>query len=71
MATVLYDDDKERAAHAGAIREIAQHTGLPEPQVMQFYEQELARWKQSARVRDFLPVLLWRSVRENLRHAPH
>ena len=70
MATVLYDNEKECAAHAGAIREIAQQTGLPEPQVAQFYEQELARWKQTARVRDFLPVLLWRSVRAALRHAP-
>jgi hypothetical protein len=71
METVLYDDEKERAAHAGMIREIAQQSGLPEQKVAQFYEEELARLKQHARVKDFLPVLLQRMVRENLRHASH
>jgi HD superfamily phosphohydrolase YqeK len=71
MANVLYDDDKERAAHAGVIHEIAQQSGLPEQEVGQFYEQELARLKQKARVKEFLPVLLRRSVWENLRQAPH
>ena len=68
-ATILYDNDKERAAHAGVIHDIAQRLGLPEREVGQIYEQELARVKQRARIKDFLPVLLGRAVRENLRHA--
>ncbi len=63
----LYDDDKERTLHKGAIHDLSRESGLPEWEIGKMYEQELDKLKQTARVKDFLPVLTRRLVKETLR----
>ena len=63
----LYDNDKERILHAGAIHDLSRESGLPEWEIGKMYEQELDKLKRSARVKDYLPVLTRRLVKETLR----
>lgn len=64
----LYDNDKERALHSGAIHDLSRESGLPEWEIGRMYEQELDKLKRTARVKDYLPVLTRRLVKETLRH---
>ncbi|HYA38451.1 MAG TPA: DUF3562 domain-containing protein [Candidatus Methylomirabilis sp.] len=64
----LYDNDKERALHSGAIHDLSRESGLPEWEIGRMYEQQLDKLKQTARVKDYLPVLTRRLVKETLRH---
>jgi len=64
----LYDDDKERAVHSGAIHELSRESGLPEWEIGRIYEQELDKLKRAARVKDYLGVLTRRLVKETLQH---
>ena len=64
----LYDDDKERTIHSGAIHELSRESGLPEWEIGRIYELELDKLKRAARVKDYLAVLTRRLVKETLRH---
>jgi hypothetical protein len=66
----IYQNEKERKQHLGAIHELARMCGRPESEVQQVYEFELSKLMQSARLKDFVPVLAHRMALENLRHAP-
>ena len=66
--SIPYEDEKERALHLGAIHDLAQASGLPEGEVGKIYQREFEKLKKSARVKDFLPVLTHRLVKNNLRH---
>lgn len=70
METAVYEDDKERRQHLGAIHEIARMSGRPESEVGKVYEVELSKLKRTARVKIFLPVLACRMVMQNLRRLP-
>ncbi len=70
MNPMLYGNDKERAIHSDAIHTLARESGLPEVQVARIYEQALEKLKGSARVKEFLPLLTRRMVKENLRNHP-
>jgi hypothetical protein len=65
---VIYQNEKERMQHLGAIHEIARMSGRPEDEVVRVYELELSRLMQVARLKDYLPLLARRAVLENLRH---
>lgn len=64
----IYNDDKERALHSGAIHDLSRESGLPEWEIGRIYEQELDKLRRTARVKDYLPVLIRRLVKENLRN---
>lgn len=64
----IYNDDKERALHSGAIQDLSRESGLPEWEIGRIYEQELDKLRRTARVKDYLPVLTRRRVKENLRN---
>lgn len=70
MGMAIYQNEKERKQHLGAIHEIARMCGRPEVEVEKIYELELSRLMQVARLKDFVPVLARRVVMENLRHSP-
>lgn len=70
MGMVIYENEKERKQHLGAIHEIAHMCGRPESEVEKVYEIELSKLMQAARFKDFVPVLARRLVLENLRHLP-
>jgi hypothetical protein len=64
----IYDDDKERTLHSSAIHDLSRESGLPEWEIGRIYEQELDKLRRTARVKDYLPVLTHRRVKENLRN---
>lgn len=63
----IYDNDKERTLHSGMIHDLSRESGLPEWEIGRIYEQELDKLMKTARVKDFLPVLIRRLVKDNLR----
>lgn len=67
MFETLLKDPKERAAHAGTVHALAEECGLPDERVEAVYRTELLRLMETARIRDFLPVLTGRVVKGRLR----
>jgi hypothetical protein len=49
------------------IRAIAADTNTPVETVLRMYEETWAEYNDGARIKDYLPVLVIRRVRENLR----
>jgi hypothetical protein len=72
MDPALYDDDRDRLRHEASIDRLARDEGLPRNEVQALYERELAHLKASARVKDFLAILISRRVRNAIvqREAP-
>jgi hypothetical protein len=67
MLNRIYDDEAEQTLHRHAIEILLRELGLPPEEVEYLYELELQRLKEHARVKDFLAVLVCRSVRDILR----
>lgn len=66
MAAVLPKENREQAKQA-AIEHLASELGIPQPEVGRVYEQELDKLGAHAKVKDFLPLLVERRVKESLR----
>lgn len=64
----LYKDKRDLTLHRSVIHDLARESGLPEPVVTEIYEQNLSYLKKTARVKDYLPILTRRMVKENLRY---
>jgi hypothetical protein len=67
VALMSYGTDAERRQHSSAIHMLSVNSGLPEDSVQQLYESELKTLTEHARIRDFLPVLVVRRIREKIR----
>ncbi len=52
-----------------AMRDIAEHVGIAPEIVRALHAQELQRLAQQARIRDFIPLLAMKHVREFFLHA--
>lgn len=63
----LQRDAAERKKHLDTIEILAEQSGAPRTEVGRLYEAELKRIDSTTRVRDFLPVLIARKVKEDLR----
>lgn len=63
----LYDNESEELLHSHAISILQRELGLPSEEIMRLYEHELERLKEHARIKDFLVVLVCRTVRDILR----
>ncbi|MHB8453763.1 MAG: DUF3562 domain-containing protein [Acidiferrobacterales bacterium] len=63
----LYRDDRERVLHQHVIHAIATEIGLPDGTVGPLYETELEKLKASARIMEYLPLLIRRKVTETLK----
>lgn len=50
------------------VKSIASDTHVPEEMVLRMYEETWAEYSVGARIVDYLPVLVARRVRDNLRH---
>jgi len=59
-------DDKEDEQHARAIQRLAQELHMPAEEIQLSYMETLAAFKKDAKIRAFLPVLVSRSVKEQL-----
>jgi isopentenyldiphosphate isomerase len=53
--------------NAAAVQKLAQELGLPAEVVQRTYEEVLEQMKKEATIRTFLPILVSRHVREQLR----
>lgn len=62
--------EAERKKHLGTIDRLTEQSGLSKTEIGKLYEAELER-AMSARVRDFLPILIGRKVKQDLqgRHS--
>ena len=60
-------DEAERKRHLATIERLTEQCGVPRTEVGRRYEAELERILASTRVRDFLPILIARKVRQDLR----
>ncbi|MHB8742449.1 MAG: DUF3562 domain-containing protein [Sulfuricaulis sp.] len=68
MKQPLYDESEvESSRHRDTIDHLAKESGLPASEIFRIYEAELQRLKTDAKVKDFLPVLLIRIVRDTIR----
>ena len=59
----LYDNDKERKQHMGAMKSISENTGLTIDDVSLLYEVVLDKTRKGAKVKDYLPILVPRKVK--------
>lgn len=50
------------------VKSIASETHVPVDMVLRMYEETWAEYSEGARILDYLPVLVGRRVRDNLRH---
>lgn len=57
--------EAERKKHLGTIDLLTQQSGMPKTEIGKRYEAELER-TSAARVRDFLPILIGRKVKQEL-----
>lgn len=60
-------DEAERKRHLATIERLTEQCGVPRIEVGRRYQAELERVLGSTRVRDFLPILIARRVRQDLR----
>ena len=58
----LYDNEKEKRLNTHAIEMLSARLGAPLEEVERIYSIVLYRFKRSARVKDFLPILVTRKV---------
>ncbi len=65
----LYESDVEAALHEAAIDALAGEMHRPAAEIKAYYERELQRLTDGARVRDFLSVCATRHIRQALRTA--
>lgn len=65
-------DEVERRKHLVSIEKLAQQSGVSQTVVGKLYAEELDRVLDSTKIRDFLPILIERKVKQdlnkNLRH---
>ena len=59
----LYDNENEMKMHTGAIRLISLKMDIPYEKVCRLYEIVLRRYKEQARIKDFLVLLAGRRVK--------
>jgi Protein of unknown function (DUF3562) len=63
-------NEAERKRHLATIERLTEQCGVPRIEVGRRYQAELERVLGSTRIRDFLPILIARRVKQDLRsHA--
>lgn len=60
-------NEAERKRHLATIERLTEQCGIPRIEVGRRYEAELEKMLGSTRIRDFLPILIARKVRQDLR----
>ena len=60
-------DSRDQAKHLAAIHHLSVELGRSETEVGRLYEEEFMKLDAHAKVKDFLPVLVERQVKESLK----
>jgi len=66
----LYEDEDEWTRHSSAMEDLARDLKVSVEEITQTYELALKELKKTARIKDFLPLLTIRVVRESIKKAP-
>ncbi|HHT9145623.1 MAG: DUF3562 domain-containing protein [Candidatus Brocadiaceae bacterium] len=67
-STLLYKNEAEEKLHRNSIQTLARETRMPAEVVSSLYESVFDRLKNHARIKDFLPILVSREVKDILLH---
>lgn len=59
-------DVVERRKHLVSIEKLAQQSGVSQTEIRKLYAEELERVLDSTKIRDFLPILIERKVKQDL-----
>lgn len=59
-------NETERKKHLVSIEKLAQQSGVSKTEIGRLYGEELDRLLRSTRIRDFLPILVGRKVKQDL-----
>jgi hypothetical protein len=65
----LYENDADHQQHYRAIQMLAMESGVSEEEVQALYETILGSFKEKARIKDFLAILVSRNVKDIIRRA--
>lgn len=60
------EDETEQKKHRQSVEDLSEFLNMPWDLILAIYERELALMKQRARVRDYLPILVSRRVKNLL-----
>jgi hypothetical protein len=60
------EDETEQKKHRQSVEDLSEFLDIPWDLILAIYERELALMKQRARVRDYLPILVSRRVKNLL-----
>lgn len=66
--TFLYENEVEEKRHFNVIQTIARETGISAEDVCLLYEAVLEKFKEHAKIKDFLPIIVRREVKDMLVH---
>lgn len=67
-STFLYEDEIEEKLHRNAIQSLVRETGMPAEAVVPLYESVFERLKSHAKIKEYLPILVSREVKDILLH---
>lgn len=62
-------NEAELQKHLRTIERLTEQSGLPKNEIGKLYAAELERALESTRIRDFLPILIARKVKHDLRES--
>ncbi len=63
----LYEDEVEESRHLFVMRDLARGMKVPLEEIIEPYEKSLKKIKETAKVRDYIVLLVIRDVKEALR----
>lgn len=66
--TLFYENETEGKIHLNAIQSLVRETGMSAEMVSPLYESVFARLRHHARIKEFLPILVSREVKDILLH---
>ena len=64
----LYDDETEEKLHRKTIQALVRETGMSAEDVSSLYELVFTRLKHHARIKEYLPILVSKEVKDILFH---
>lgn len=67
-SSLLYENVIEEKIHLNVIQTLARETEIPLEDVGLLYEAVLERFKEHAKIKEFLPILVSREVKDILLH---
>jgi hypothetical protein len=65
QANPLYANEAEKRLHANAINQLCQELSKPAENIRPIYEKVLSELKREAKIKDYLSILVARTIRES------